>query len=256
MTDLAATLRTLLARRSPAVSDDDVAAAREFVRLALDQAKADAATYAARSTRAPETRRLARVNALAARAAAGDAVALAGLRDVLGDGAEIDAAVARGMGGVVAGFTDAASNFARAEHRHSHWWAQQVAAACSMAATAAPRRRRGGRFFSVLALAFVFIDLTGEAPTATPVEGCVDTGRDFRFEWRRGGLFADFVNAADVEFDFADGGSLDAAVGDALRVGRAEIALHLATPGRRWPAPFGTPLFALAASDDEGPDAA
>lgn len=251
MTDLPSMLRSLLARRSPVVTDDDVAAAIEFVRLALEQAAADHAAYAARSTKAPMARRLVRIGSIASQAAEGDAGALDRLRSEIGDGGEIDDAIASGVGGAVAGFTDAASSLARTERRHARWWAGQIAAACKAATCPAPRHRRGRRFFAVLALAFAYCDLTGEAPTATLTEECIDAGRDCRFEWRRAGPFADFVAAVDAVFNFAEGESLDAAIGAALRVGRGEIFLHLSTPGRPWPASFGSPIFALEASGEE-----
>lgn len=245
-----AALDRALARLGVAASDREADA--EYIKWALRQAATDHAAYAAWSSKGRVVR-LKRIGALASQAAGGDTAALARLRDEVGDGADIDALLVDGLGGACGHYGAAASSFARSTERDAAFFAGVLMSAADLAARARPRRRREAKFFAVLALAFVFVDITGEAPSFTTAKDTDD--RDDG--GARMGRFAEFVNAADLAFGIPGGDAgFDATIPAALRVGRAEIALHAAMTDRPWPAPFGSPSFVLEASDDEGPDAA
>lgn len=233
-----AVLDRAFARLSVAASDREAAAAH--VRWALEQAAADHAAFTARSTKAPEMRRLAQIGGIASKAAEGDAAAVSELRSMLGDGREVDALLAEAFGGALPWNTAAASRFAAARAEDAAWTAGVLEASCRWATAPMPRRRREGKFFAVLALGFAYVDITGDVPTFSTDKDTAETDGS----GARVGRFAELVDAADLAFGIPGGDTgFDAAIPDALRVGSLEIAEYHRAAVPRWPPPFGTPMF-------------
>lgn len=233
-----AVLDRAFARLGVAASDREAAAAH--VRWALEQAAADHAAFTARSTKAPEMRRLTQIGGIASKAAEGDAAAVSELRAMLGDGREVDALLAEAFGGALPWNTAAASRFAAARSEDAAWTAGVLETSCRWATAPMPRRRREGKFFAVLALWFAFIDIAGEVPTYSTDKDMAD--RDGSGD--RTGRFADFVNAVDVAFCIPGGeAGFNATIPDVIRVGSFELAEYHRAAAPQWPAPFGFPLF-------------
>lgn len=222
------------------VSASDREAAAAHVRWALEQAAADHTAFTARSTKAPEMRRLAQIGGIASKAAEGDAAAVSELRAMLGDGREVDALLAEAFGGDVPWNTAAASRFAASRPEDAEWTAGVLEASCRRATAPMPRRRREGKFFAVLALGFAFIDIAGEMPTySTDKDTANRDGSGDRI-----GSFADFVNAVDVAFCIPGGeAGFAATIPDVIRVGSFELAEYYRAAVPHWPPPFGTPMF-------------